>query len=322
MKRLTKHKFGFDMSALSEYVNETRLPLLTKSLFDNNTAMYLNQMTGVKHKENLNIVDDEIYYQDGSVCGFNASGDTKFTKREMHVGKIKVEKSWCISDLENFWSQIVLPAGSTYKDLPLEQVLVNHLMGLLAERNEVAIWQSQRGLVDGNLNKFDGLRRIISVAGSAVEDANDAAFGTPLTAITAANALSATDRMVAALPANLKSKPDLALFMGWDFFQKLLLNLRTVNNFFIDGADSAPYRTGILNHPTWGIPIVAVHGLNGLNEAYMMRGNNGWLGTDLRGEEDDIELWYEQKDDAILSRVKFKMGTQIAFPNEVVKLVI
>jgi len=318
MSRLTKHKFGFDMTALSEYVNETRLPLLTKSLFENNTARYLQLMTGVKHKENLNIVDDKIWFQDGSVCGFGASGDTVFTKREMHVGKIKVEKKWCISDLENFWSQVVLPLGSTYTSLPLEQVLVNHLMGLLAEANELAVWQSQRGGSNVNLNKFDGLRRIIDTA-SGVVQANASGFGTPLTAITASNALESTDRMVAALPAGLVNKNDLAMFMGWDYFRKLLLNLRTANNFHIDGGDAGPFRTGILNHPTWGIPVVAVHGLNNLNEAYMMRSNNGFLGTDLAGEDDDIDLWYEKKDDAILARVKFKMGTQVAFPGEVVR---
>jgi hypothetical protein len=307
------HKFGFDLSNLNEFVQEQELPLLTKSLFDNDAAQHFQIMQGVKHKQALNLLNDEIFMRDPS-CGFSASGDTVLTQREMFVGGVEINKSWCVRELETFWSQMVLPAGSIYKDLPLEGVMLNLIAGLISEKVGVAIWQGNRTLSDVNLNKWDGAIRINSLAGT-----NIAAANAGITSITTSNAISVIDNIVTALPEGLVKKNDIGIFVGWDTFRKLLINLRTLNNFHYDGVASGPYQSGVLNHPTWGIPVIAQHGLTGTDRAYAMRTTNAFLGTDLQGEEDNFDVWYEKKDDAVLLRARFKYGVQIARPDEVVQ---
>jgi hypothetical protein len=313
--RKTFHKFGFDLANLNEWVNEQELPLLTKSLFDNDAARHLVPMTGVKHKQALNLLDDAIHFRTPS-CGFAASGDTVLSQREMFVGGAEVNKSWCIRELEEFWTQMVLPAGSIYKDLPLEAVMLNLIAGLIAEKIGIAIWQADRSSGDPDLNKWDGLMKQINTSAAFIPAVN-----TGITSITSSNAIQVIDNVVAALPKGLRKKRDIGIFVGWDVFQDLLVNLRNTNNFHINGADENPYESGILKSPTWGIPIIAQFGLEDTNTIYAMRSSNGFLGTDLQGEEDSFEVWYEKKDDAVLARARFKYGTQVGRPNEIVRFV-
>ena len=99
---------AFNVSALANYTNEQSTELVLKSLFGSKTASLLQAagqvQVGVKSAEALNILTSDVYFQaDG--CGYNPSGNTTFTQRNITVGKIKVEETLCPKTLEAKWMQ-------------------------------------------------------------------------------------------------------------------------------------------------------------------------------------------------------------------------
>jgi hypothetical protein len=47
-----------------------------------------------------------------------------------------------------------------------------------------------------------------------------------------------------------------------------------------------------------------------------------FLGCDLESEEDEMKMWYSQDYDSVFMRMKFKLGTQISQPTEVVRFTL
>ena len=105
---------AFNVSALNNYTNEQSTDLLVKALFSSKTAatMYAaNQVqVGVKSSASLNILASTVFFQaDG--CGYNPSGTTTFTQRNITVGAVKVEETLCPKTLEAKWMQTQIMPG-------------------------------------------------------------------------------------------------------------------------------------------------------------------------------------------------------------------
>lgn len=310
-----KLNFSFDVSALPEYTKQERLPLVVRSVFDTDIASLpgLSTMTGVKHKENINKISDEIIFQDGSVCGNDPSGNTAFSKKEVAVGPIEVFKDWCPKDLEDKWAQVLLPTGSHYEDLPQQAAITEFLMALMVEQNAISLWQSDTTSLHANLKRFDGFIKNIDADSPITGNTGSE------TSITEANVIAIFRRMVAVLPARLKKKSNLAFFCGWDTFEALLGAYLTLNNFHIDMSPAGPYSTGVFNLPLWGITVHAMHGLTDTDRIFLAREDNMWIITDMKNEEENWDIWYERKDNKIYGRVEFKLGTAVTFGNEIVQ---
>jgi hypothetical protein len=69
------------------------------------------------------------------------------------------------------------------------------------------------------------------------------------------------------------------------------------------------------------VKIVPVPGLNGTNKAYALRTTNMFMGVDLEGD-DEMSTWYSKDYDSVYMRMKFKLGTQISQPTEIVKFIV
>lgn len=307
---MKSHKFNYDLSSLTQYTEEQVLPLVTESLYSARTAQLVRIQTGIKYKEVINIMADEVFIQDGATCGFNASGDTTFSQREIQVGSLKVDKSWCIQDLEDYWMQTQLTPGSIYNGMPFEQAFSEYFAGLIGQANETNIWQSSttaNGL-------YNGFIKIIDDAGTAIAGNTGSE-----TSITASNVISIFDNIMAAIPSGVDSKPDLAIMCGWDTFKILIQALRTANNFYYDGVDGNPYKTGDMTLPGWGVPVHAVHGLDGTNRIFAGRTSNFVIGTDLSGDSENFLFWMRDDKETFALKVRWKLGTQVAFPDEIVQ---
>jgi hypothetical protein len=274
-------------------------------------------MVGVKSSETINIMDTDAIFQSGASCGFNASGSTSFTQRTVTVGKIKVNESLCPKDLEAKYLQKALPTGSMYDSIPFEQEFSEKKAKRIASQLEIALWQGDTTSVNVNLNKFDGLVKLVGAA-SGVVDANTSTFisGAPLSSITAANVVSIFDGVYRAIPAQIVSEDDVTIFCGMDTFRTYTIALKNANMFHYT-VDVKADNEFIL--PGTTIKVVAVQGLNGTNKVYAMRLSNLFLGTDLLNEEEKFEIFYAKEADQVRFVSEFKMGVNIAFPDEVVK---
>jgi hypothetical protein len=315
---------SFSVSSLTNYTKENEAQLVTSSVLGAKTAALIksagNVMVGVKSAETINIMDTDAFFQAGGTCGWNASGTTSFTQRTVTVGKIKVQEALCPKALEAKYLQKALPTGSQYDSIPFEQDYSDRKAKTIAAQLETAIWTGDTASANGNLNKFDGLIKLIGAA-SGVVDANVSGFisGAPLTSITPTNVVSLFDGIYRAIPAKIVSADDLVIFAGVDTFRTYTIALKNANmfNYSFDGKSDSEF---VL--PGTPIKVVALQGLNGTNKIYASRLSNLFLGTDLLNEEEKFEIFYAKEADQVRFVSEFKMGVNFAFPDEMVKFIL
>ena len=315
---------GFDVSALANYTKENEALLVTSSVLGAKTAALIksagNIMIGVKSSVKINILSTDAIFQDGAACGFSASGSTTFTQRTVTPGKIKVNEALCVKNLESKYLQKALPTGSMYDSIPFEQEYSEKKAKTIAAQLETSLWQGDTASVNVNLNKFDGLVKLVGAA-TGVVAANASTFisGAPLSSITAANVISIFDGVYAAIPAQVVAADDMTIFCGQDLFRTYTIALKNANSFTYN-VDVKADSEFVL--PGTTIKVIAVAGLNGTNKVYAMRLSNMFLGTDLLNEEERFEIFFAKEADEIRFVSEFKMGVNIAFPDEVVKFIL
>ena len=316
---------AFSVGSLAAYTEQNEKQLVMSSVLGSKTASLIkdqgNVMLGVKNAETINIMDTDAFFQSGASCGFNASGTTTFSQRTVTIGKIKVNEALCMKDLEGKYLQKALPAGSQYTEMIFAEDYSNRKASKIAEQLEVALWKGDTASADGNLNKFDGIQKLVTAAGGSVVDANTSTYitGGPVASITVSNVVAVFDAIYTAIPAKVVAKDDITIFCGMDIFRLYTVALKNANLFAYNldiKADSEFFLPGST------VKVVAVQGLNGTNDLYAMRISNLFLGTDLLNEEERFEIFYAKEADQIRYVSEFKMGVNFAFPDEIVKFIV
>jgi ribosomal protein L18E len=315
---------SFSVGTLANYTKENEKLLVVSSVLGSKTATLIKEagtvLVGVKSSEQINIMETDAVFQDGSSCGFNASGLTSFTQRAVTVGRIKVNEALCMKDLEAKYLQKALPAGSMYDSMVFAEEYTNRKAEKIASQLEKSLWQGDTTSVDVNLNKFDGLLKLITAAGGTVVNANSVPFhGSVETAITDANVISIFDSIYKAIPAQVVDKDDIAIFCGMDTFRTYTVKLKSSNLFHYKYDEAA---NGQFFLPGTNVRVIAVQGLNGTNDIVAARISNFYIGTDLLDEQEKFELFYAAEAMQMRFVSEFKMGINFAFPDEIVKFFV
>lgn len=317
---------AFDVSGLANYTKENVDLLVTSSVFDAKTQQRIQQkgnvMTGVKSAETINRIDTDAVFQVGGTCGFNASGTTAITQRTVVVGKIKVNEALCPKTLESKYTQNALQNGSRPEAIPFEVEYTDKKSARIAAQLETAIWQGDTASGNANLNKFDGLIKLIDAAVGPVES-NTAAFttGGPIavaTGITEANVMAIVNGVFKAIPIAILSKDDVEIVCGWDTFRTYIMALTAANMYHY----TADNDNGEITIPGTNIKLVALNGLNGTNRLFAFRWSNIFLGTDMENEEEKWEIFFAKEADEVRFVAEWKTGVNFAFPDEIVKFTL
>lgn len=315
---------AFSLGSLSAYTKQLVKPLLTSAVIGAKTQELImangTVLTGVKSSAAIPLIDTDAVFATQS-CSFDASGTTSFTQRTVTVGKIKIEEKLCPNDLEAYFTQEALRAGSTYEDFgnaDFQKAYLDKKNARIAAQLETAIWQGDTASGTANLNKFDGLSKLID-AGSPV-DANVSGYtgvtGSAISTITASNVVAATEGIYKAIPVAVLSKGDVKIFVGDDWYRLLILAYRALNLFSYNPQDSNA-KSFIL--PGTNVEVVAVNGLNTTGDAYAISLSNMVMAVDLDAEENNYKMWWSEDNNDVRFRVAFKVGVNVAFTNECVK---
>lgn len=309
---------ALDLTGLTNYVKENELQLTSAAIFSAKTASLIeaqgNVQVGIKSAETINVMTTDAVFQAGGTCGFSSSGTTSITQRTLTVGKIKVQESICPKTFEAKYTQKALREGSSYDYMAYAAEYSAQKVERIGAALETAIWQGDTASGTANLARFDGLIKIIDALGFG--GAGDPINGNSanLTTLTTANVIAAVDAIFVALPAALLDKTDVVIFAGNDTFREYVLALRAANLFHypVDAANME------LIIPGTNVKLIGVNGLNGTDKMFGLSMGNLYLGTDLLNEQDRFELFYAKEADEMRFVVEFKMGVQVAFPDEVV----
>ena len=321
---------AFSVSSLADYTRQNADNLIIASHFDAKTQQLIlaegNVMAKIKSSEALPLIATDAFFQSDSTCGFNASGTTTITQRTLTVGKIKVQQQFCEKDLEAKFTQEALRAGSSNGlPIPFEAKITEEIAQTIAEQLETAIWRGDTASASANLNKFDGLLKILNAASGTVIQANASGFlgqAAVTGSITTTNVRAIVDAMWSAIPNAVRSRNDVRIFAGYDTYNTFLRSYRDQNlfNFAPTSGEGAPNGEVII--PGTNYKLTAVNGLNSTNRLVAVHMSNIFLGTDVQGEEDKFEMWYSQDDRVEKLHVAFKMGVQVAYPAEIVNFII
>jgi hypothetical protein len=138
---------------------------------------------------------------------------------------------------------------------------------------------------------------------------------------TATNGVIATfDQMVSKLNTDLLSEDDLVLFVGQDTFDNYTRSIRNLN-FFHFSPDEI--NNGVVKmFGKRNVTVVATVGLDGSGKALLTKGSWIFWGTDINPGRDEqnlpIKAQYSEYLDAVIFRMKIKIGLAIAFPTQAV----
>lgn len=299
MKDLKKHNFSFDLSALQTYTDEVGGLLLAESIVKGKTAELCYVQSGVKGTQAINLLTSTLNVQDGS-CGWNSSGSTTFTQRDITVCDKKVNESLCPRDLNNYWASAFLNAGSYNESVPFEEAIAQLKVEQIGKYVEEQLWRATTGT-----SCFDGFSTLISTGTTGVVAVVGAA------AITSSNALAEVDKLIELTPDAVADRDDLIVWMSMANYRKYLINLRTANYFhFSPDADMTEYVTF---HPGTNVRVVGTHGVN-TNQVVMGPAEYMVVGVDLMSDEERLDIFYSRDNDEVRVRANFKIGAQIAFP--------
>ncbi len=309
---------SFDVSSLTNYVNEQSTDLISRLYFEKTSSDYFTLQSGVKKTDALHLLSVTAFPQDGSGCSPTASGDVNFTNRDITVGQITYFSGFCMKDLIPKYTQILLRAGNEEtEDMTFEAEVADNIIKTIMEHNETADWQGDTASGNVYINRYDGLIKIIDAATTAVDGNTSAA--TAITSGASGNVDTLISDLCNARPAKVKSAANQVLFVGQDTFDKYVDTLNAKNLYHVNATDWANYTVSI---PGKNVTLVGVVGLDGTNRMFLGTQENFFLGFDLQNDEEEFDMWYEKKDDKVYYRVKFKRGLQVAYPNEIVEFTL
>lgn len=305
---------GFTVSSLSAYTDQTSTELIAATQFASETAALANLQTGIKSSAALQILAVDPIPQDGSTCGFLASGDVAYSQRTLTTAAVKFEDSMCIRTLEAKWTQLSLKKGQQYTDADIPAMIVDEIVKVINKRLETADWQGDTTAGSAYLNKYDGLIKIIGAA-SGVVTATASTYN-------ATNARAIVKNIISNIPAALKGDSEVKIFMGYDaaeIYRQALMDANLYHVAVGSGTQKGIMAEGSVHE------IVPVHGLDALYSVsgqaciYAMKASNMYLGVDMEGEEERAKMWYSDDDDLAKYSFRFRRGWQIAIPSEIVK---
>ena len=301
---------AFNVSALADYTAQNREPLIREAVLKPETVQYLTWQPGVKTTEKIHLLSTDVSFQDGTNCGFSASGSSTFTDREIKTGAIKVNTSWCHMDMLNKYAQyeVTLMAGA--EKLPFEQEVVDGVVADINGKLEKAIWQGDvtGSNTDPNTNKFDGFLKVINSASASLAGTGSYSTGS-------ATYMYDTLRDVyLAIPDEAYEMGDPVIFVGRDEYREFVQELVNKNLYHYDPA------TGDNGYmfPGTNVKVIAVGGLSGTGRIVATVKENMFYGFDVDGAENEFKLWFSNDDDVFKLKVLFNAGVQIAFPDLVV----
>lgn len=311
LKKYLNSKFDWDVTGLAAYVDEQSDEIIVKSVTRGATLDHITIQEGVKGSQELKLMDDTLTYQAGD-CTMTASGDTVFTDRALAVETLGYMKKFCQKDLDGFWTQLALRAGTMAEDqeLPYEQLITDYLLELHSNELDKLIWKGNKSTGTGNLQWMNGFRQFLTTGNGCV-DLNASSTAS----ISNTNAFDVFYECFITTPENVAEAADLVCFTGRENFNKLMKNL-VDDNFFHYSPEQISTMDSI-TVPGTNMVVRKVVGLNGLDNIYTGRASHFYFGTDLSGDLETYDIWYSKDDDVIYLRSKFRAGVQVPYLDQI-----
>ena len=292
---------ALNVSTLSNYVEEKRLPLIAKSFLRGKTVDLIQLETGVLQDTALNLVSASVEFGDGASCGFNPTDGVALSQRILKPTFLKVNQVFCDKDLLKKWASYEVKLAAGREQLPFEEKFMEEISNAISESIEKLVWQGD----SSHTNEPDGFLKILETGGSGV------------VSVTWSEGTSAYNKIKAvynAIPANIIDKEDTVIFVGEETYREFIQDLVAANLYHF----SPDYKAGEYMVPGTSVRVIAVNGLNATGKIVAGRLSNFFYGVGAEDDKDTFDFWYSQDNREFRLAVYFAIATQVAYPNEIV----
>ena len=292
---------ALNVSTLSNYVEEKRLPLIAKSFLRGKTIDLIQIETGVLQDTALNLVSASVQFGDGASCGWNATEGVALSQRLLKPTFLKINQAFCDKDLLKKWASYEVKLAAGREQLPFEENFMEEIANAINESIEKLVWQGD----SSHTNEPDGFLKILETGGSGVVSATWTA-GT--------SAYNKIKTVYNAIPANIIDKEDTVIFVGEETYREFIQDLVAANLYHF----SPDYKAGEYMVPGTSIRVIAVNGLNSTGKIVAGRLSNFFYGVGAEDDKDTFDFWYSQDNREFRLAAYFAIAVQVAYPNEIV----
>ena len=283
------------VTGITGYVEEHRSELLSKAMLDGRSRRAFNLMTDVKGPTTLNILDTNVVFGELQ-CGWNESGSTEFSQRKLEPKALSVNMAFCDKKLLGTYAQYEVKVAAGLEELPFEEKWTSQILASVNEQIEKMIYQGT-----GTGAEFKGLIPILSAETGTVK----------VTVSSGSSAYEYLKEVAKAIPVAVKSP---VILVSTPLYREYMQDLVAANLYHFDpGNGENEYKL-----PGTDIRVIAVDGLNGVENVIAADMANLFYGVSADEDSDTFDLFYSKDNREFRLVIDFIAGVQVAFPNEVV----
>ena len=305
-----KYDFNFNLSSLATYTDQVGGELIRKAVLEGETAKIIKVQPGVVGSQAINLLNSNLYVQEGT-CGWDASGTTIYTQRNITTCQYKVNESLCPRDLNDYWLGQLLQPGDYNETVPFEEQISILKTQQISQYCENLIWGASSATTC-----FSGFKQLVAQLGTGTTTVTGGIVVTGQTALSSTTALSQVDALIERIPDDVVNRTDWVVFMSHANYRKYLINYRTANYYHYNPESS--YEDFKTFHPATNLLVHPVGGLNGSNLLMLAPAGYMVLGVNLMSDAETLKMWYAVDFDEVRLRSNFNLGVQIAWPEYVI----
>lgn len=288
-------------SRLKNYLETNGTEVLTKALFNSESAKYFQIQTGVTAETPIIRLDSSITLADASSCGFTATGSDTFSNRLLSPKFLKVNKEFCPKTLLKTWAHSDVRMNALGQELPFEELLINNNINELAKVNERLIWEGDTTSGSGNMLLMDGIITIAKKDENTVkqEKGSDTIW-------------QRVQKLWLALPAEIADKA--TIFMSIANYKQLITELMNANMFHVFEEYQGTYEM------TMPGANVKIKGVSGITQDVLLATTeeNLYLGVDGESDSETVDLYFDKSDRTFKFVVEYAYCVNYCFSEYVI----
>ena len=286
---------------LKTYLETNGTEVLTKALFNSESAKYFQIQTGVTAETPIIRLDSSITLADASTCGFTATGSDTFSNRLLSPKFLKVNKEFCPKDLLKTWSHSDVRMNALGQELPFEELLINNNINELAKVNERLIWEGDTTSGSGNMLLMDGIITIAKKDENTVKQSKGSD-----------TIWQRVQKLWLALPAEIADKA--TIFMSIANYKQLIVELMNANNFHVFEEYQGTYEMTLPG------ANVKVKGVSGITSDVILATpeENLYLGVDGESDDEVCDLYFDKSSRTFKFCIEYAYCVNYAFSEYVI----
>lgn len=296
----------YDVQALADYTKENKSLIIKDVIFGElggDVIPNLRKQLDIKTKEKLHYLSTDAVLQDGNGCGFNPSGSSVFSDREIETSQIKVDMQYCADDLLSKWTEYQVRMSATADKFPFEEEIMKDIVKSINEKMEKMIWTGDKS----NNDFIDGFLTIALGADSA------STVNVPIPA--GSSVYNAVKSVISGAPAKLLNNG--VIFVSPELYNALVFELVDKNLYHF--APDANVEDFDIKFPATNVRVHKTFGLAGdKKHLYMSVYDNMAYGTDAMNDREEARVWRDNNGESTNIKIKFNAGVQTYFPDMVV----